>query len=76
LFYQGTFWRPLPLLLLTIGGFIAAGTLLLLPETAGVNLPETVEEAEEFGAHQPIFLFPFQEKKKLARKVNESTNPI
>lgn len=72
---QARFWKPLPLLLVTIGGFIAAWTSLLLPETAGVNLPDTIEEAEEFGVGQSFFLFPFIEQKKLSA-VEKSKNPI
>jgi hypothetical protein len=71
---QARFWRPLPLLLVTIGGFVAAWTSLLLPETAGVNLPDTIEEAEEFGVGQSFFLVPFIEKKRLS-KIEKSNNP-
>ncbi|XP_071800669.1 organic cation transporter protein-like isoform X2 [Asterias amurensis] len=42
-------WEPLPLVLFG-GPSILAGLLaLLLPETKGRSLPETVEEAEQFG---------------------------
>lgn len=45
--FQGTYSKPLPLILFS-GVSMAAGIFtLLLPETLGVKLPDTVEEAEK-----------------------------
>ncbi|ELU16565.1 hypothetical protein CAPTEDRAFT_106525 [Capitella teleta] len=45
----GDIWAGLPSLLFGIFGIVAGSLVLLLPETLGQTLPETVEEAENFG---------------------------
>uniref|UniRef100_A0A8D1KXA6 Solute carrier family 22 member 1 n=1 Tax=Sus scrofa TaxID=9823 RepID=A0A8D1KXA6_PIG len=42
-------WRGLPLVLFAALGLVAGGMSLLLPETKGVALPETIEEVERLG---------------------------
>ncbi|XP_038066340.1 organic cation transporter protein-like [Patiria miniata] len=42
-------WEPLPLLLFGVPSILAGLLAFLLPETRGKCLPETVEEAEQFG---------------------------
>ncbi|XP_028628581.1 solute carrier family 22 member 1 [Grammomys surdaster] len=42
-------WQALPLILFGVLGLTAGAMTLLLPETKGVSLPETVEEAENLG---------------------------
>nr|8ET6_A Chain A, OCT1 [Homo sapiens]8ET7_A Chain A, OCT1 [Homo sapiens]8ET8_A Chain A, OCT1 [Homo sapiens] len=42
-------WQGLPLILFTVVGLVAGGMTLLLPETKGVALPETIEDAENLG---------------------------
>ncbi|XP_040304651.1 solute carrier family 22 member 1-like isoform X1 [Herpailurus yagouaroundi] len=42
-------WRGSPLILFAILGLVAGGVTLLLPETKGVTLPETIEDAENLG---------------------------
>ncbi|XP_004639493.2 solute carrier family 22 member 2 [Octodon degus] len=39
-------WQELPLLVFAVVGFVAGGLVLLLPETKGKALPETIEDAE------------------------------
>ncbi|KAK2501048.1 hypothetical protein MC885_011036 [Smutsia gigantea] len=39
-------WRGLPLILFAVVGLVAGAVTLLLPETKGVALPETIEDAE------------------------------
>uniref|UniRef100_A0A0A0MQP6 Solute carrier family 22 member 1 n=1 Tax=Oryctolagus cuniculus TaxID=9986 RepID=A0A0A0MQP6_RABIT len=39
-------WQPLPLIVFGVLGLLAGGMTLLLPETKGVALPETIEDAE------------------------------
>lgn len=41
-------WHELPLVVFTVLGLIAGGLVLLLPETKGRVLPETVEDVENF----------------------------
>ncbi|XP_063089170.1 solute carrier family 22 member 1 isoform X2 [Cavia porcellus] len=41
-------WEALPLVLFGVLGLIAGGMTLLLPETKGAALPETIEDAENF----------------------------
>lgn len=42
-------WQALPLILFGVLGLSAGAVTLLLPETKGVALPETIEEAENLG---------------------------
>lgn len=46
-------------MILGIGGCLTGILPLMLPETAGVDLPNTIEEAESFGLHQKFFYIPF-----------------
>ncbi|XP_053448627.1 solute carrier family 22 member 2 isoform X1 [Nycticebus coucang] len=39
-------WLELPLVVFAVVGLVAGGLVLLLPETRGMALPETIEEAE------------------------------
>jgi hypothetical protein len=59
---------------LTFGSFIGAVFALFLPETAGVELPDTVAEAEQFGKDQKWLFMPGYEKwlkKRAERKMEE-----
>jgi hypothetical protein len=56
---------------LAVGGIFAAFTTINLPETCNERLPETLEEAENFGLNQPFFLVPFLEKRR-KRKIEEN----
>ena len=56
--YSAAFHEALPFLILTVGSFLGAAVSALLPETAGEQLPDTVAEAEQFGAGQDFFHFP------------------
>ncbi|ETE64377.1 Solute carrier family 22 member 1, partial [Ophiophagus hannah] len=44
-------WHELPLVVFTVIGFIASGSVLLLPETKGSTLPETIDDIENL--HKP-----------------------
>ncbi|XP_053150848.1 solute carrier family 22 member 2-like isoform X2 [Hemicordylus capensis] len=44
-------WHELPLVVFTVVVLIAAGSVLLLPETKGRTLPETIEDVENFHRH-------------------------
>ena len=52
-------WHPAaPFYILAILGLINAFVALALPESTGVNLPDTIEEAENFGKGQNFFYMP------------------
>ena len=44
-------WRPIPFLVLGCCAICSGLVSLLLPETRGKNLPETLEEGELFGKY-------------------------
>ncbi|XP_022084095.1 organic cation transporter protein-like [Acanthaster planci] len=53
----GKYWEPLPLCVFA-GSSLLAGTLsLMLPETLGRELPDTIEEGEKFGKGPGSHLF-------------------
>ena len=43
------YWQPLPLLIFGCSSVFAGTVALLLPETLGKSLPETIEEGEALG---------------------------
>ncbi|XP_071801158.1 organic cation transporter protein-like [Asterias amurensis] len=45
----GKYWHPLPLFVFGGSSVLAGLFTLLLPETLGFNLPDTLEEGEQFG---------------------------
>ena len=52
-------WHPgAPFYILAVLGLINALVALALPEAAGVDLPNTMEEAENFGKNQNFFYMP------------------
>ena len=57
-------WPELPFFILGLGSLLGAFLSLLLPETADVDLPDTLEEAEQFGRGQKFFHFPFMKKRE------------
>ncbi|XP_078086718.1 solute carrier family 22 member 2-like isoform X2 [Mustelus asterias] len=59
LYRLAVFWIEMPLMVFGVIALIAGGLVLLLPETMGVTLPETIEEAENIG-----------QEKKTAPKTN------
>ena len=51
----------MPFLIMGILGVISGSLILFLPETAKVQLPETIEEGEHFGKDQHFFYMPMFE---------------
>ncbi|XP_078412827.1 solute carrier family 22 member 2-like [Cetorhinus maximus] len=49
LYRLAAFWGEMPLVVFGVIALIAGVLVLLLPETMGVTLPETIEEAENIG---------------------------
>ena len=54
----------LPFYIFGISGVVGSLCLLWMPETADEKLPETVEEAEEFGNGQAMFPMPILKRRK------------
>jgi len=46
---QGLVWKPLPSLVFGVGATFTGLLYVLLPETLGQVLPDTVEQAEQLG---------------------------
>ena len=46
---MGLLWKPLPLLIFGTASIISGALVLMLPETKGEPLQETMEESEAFG---------------------------
>ena len=46
----GDYWAPFPFVIFGVNSLLAGLLALLLPETHGATLPETIEEGEEFGS--------------------------
>ena len=40
------YWKPLPMLVLGIPSFLAAGLTMFLPETKSVELPQTIKDSD------------------------------
>ncbi|XP_026322307.1 solute carrier family 22 member 3-like isoform X2 [Hyposmocoma kahamanoa] len=53
--YAGLYWTPFPLLLFGILAFIACAMSLLLPETMGLPLPQTITEGERLIQEKSLF---------------------
>uniref|UniRef100_UPI00398EB25B solute carrier family 22 member 2-like n=1 Tax=Pristiophorus japonicus TaxID=55135 RepID=UPI00398EB25B len=49
LYRLAAIWTEMPLVVFGVIAFIAGGLVLLLPETMGITLPETIEDAENIG---------------------------
>jgi hypothetical protein len=65
--------KGLPFWIMGTGSFIAAALVLKIPETATMDLPDSMEAAEEFGTNQKLFEIPILNK---ARKRNQVDTEI
>lgn len=54
----------IPFYIFGIGGVLGALCLPWMPETADEKLPDTVEQAEEFGKGQTLFPIPILNRRK------------
>ncbi|XP_045136740.1 organic cation transporter protein-like isoform X2 [Portunus trituberculatus] len=52
-----TIYQPLPLLVFGVLSIISGLLIILLPETVGCELPQTLQESEDFGSDQSIWYF-------------------
>lgn len=50
-------YQPLPLLVFGVLSIISGLLIIFLPETVGCELPQTLQESEDFGRDQPIWYF-------------------
>ena len=46
--FQGVLWHLLPFLVFGVSSVLAGLLVLLLPETQGHNLPDTLQQGEDF----------------------------
>ena len=60
-----------PFIILTVIGFVSSLLPLLLPETAEETLPDTIEEANNFGQNQGFFDIPILNRYLRRKKSNE-----
>ena len=49
IFILSEFWKPLPFVLFGVLSIAGGLLVIILPETKGKNLPETIQEGEQFG---------------------------
>ncbi|XP_046742459.1 organic cation transporter protein-like isoform X3 [Diprion similis] len=56
-------WDKLPMITLTVVSLVAAILVLHLPETMGEDLPQTLQEGEDFGREQKFWSVPCTGKK-------------
>ena len=63
-FPQSVLDPRLPFLLLASLSALCALLPLFLPETAGVELPDTVEDVENFGSNNGFFHVPWIEERR------------
>ncbi|XP_022103973.1 organic cation transporter protein-like [Acanthaster planci] len=52
----GKYWEPLPLCVFGGSSLLAGVLSLMLPETLGYDIPDTIEEGEKFGSNQGFYL--------------------
>ncbi|XP_059092270.1 organic cation transporter 1-like [Tigriopus californicus] len=69
--YSSKAWESLPFMILALGSLFGAVTALFLPETADVDLPDTIEEAEEFDKHHTFFYVPIVHKWRAKKEAKE-----
>ncbi|XP_071543054.1 organic cation transporter protein-like isoform X4 [Panulirus ornatus] len=50
-------YKPLPLIVFGVLSIISGSLIVFLPETVGSELPQTLQESEDFGKDQPIWYF-------------------
>ncbi|XP_046636167.1 solute carrier family 22 member 5-like [Daphnia pulicaria] len=62
--YLSTYYKTLPYIVLGALSVFGGLVCLLLPETANQNLPESVADAEHFGADQSFFQMPCLSKRR------------
>ncbi|KAH8315084.1 organic cation transporter protein-like [Drosophila kikkawai] len=66
--FLGTFFKPLPSLLISFLLLIGAGLCLTLPETLNKELPQTLEEGEVFGKGEKWYFFPCFSRRQQTNK--------
>ncbi|XP_016961532.1 organic cation transporter protein [Drosophila biarmipes] len=71
--YLGTFYRPLPSLLISFIMLVGSCLCLTLPETLHKQLPQTLEEGEVFGKGEKWYFFPCFSRRQ---QTNESESQL
>ncbi|XP_068200657.1 solute carrier family 22 member 21-like [Palaemon carinicauda] len=62
--YTAETYKPLPLLIFGALSIISGMLIVLLPETVGSELPQTLQESEDFGKDQSIWYFSCWHREK------------
>uniref|UniRef100_A0A336K3J5 CSON009535 protein n=1 Tax=Culicoides sonorensis TaxID=179676 RepID=A0A336K3J5_CULSO len=70
--YLANFSTSLPLIVLGIVGIVGGLFCLFLPESLNCELPQTMEDGEEFGKDQTFWSFPCCGEFKINNNVNQS----
>lgn len=52
------------MLMISVASFIGAMSVLFLPETLGQDLPQTINQGEEFGKGQGFWSLPSNDKSR------------
>lgn len=65
-------YPPLPLFIFGTLSLISGCLIVFLPETVGCELPQTIEESENFGSDQPIWYFACCGNRKGKKSTEES----
>ena len=60
-YLQSGYSRPLPTIIFGVVGLVAGLSAIVLPETKGQKLPETLEEGENFGKRNKRFVTVFHD---------------
>ncbi|EDV48477.1 uncharacterized protein Dere_GG23384 [Drosophila erecta] len=70
--YLGTFYKPLPSLLISFVLLLGACLCLCLPETLHKNLPQNLEEGEVFAKGEKWYFFPcFSRRQKTHKSASQ-----
>jgi len=73
--YSATIDPDLPFYLMGLLGMLGALPGLFLPETAGTNLPDTLEEAKVYGTKDKFFWIPLMNPDKRYKEAKDCESP-
>ncbi|KZC09852.1 Organic cation transporter protein [Dufourea novaeangliae] len=60
-------WEGFPMLIISAVSFMGAVFVIFLPETLGYNLPQTINQGEDFGKDQNFWSLPSHQKSEFER---------
>ncbi|KOB77356.1 Organic cation transporter [Operophtera brumata] len=62
--YSGRIWHGLPLIILAVLGLVGGGASLLLPETKGKPMPQTIADGEQLIRENTLYGKPEKEQQE------------